>query len=65
LLLKAPRLPRRLMATCARMNLNRLWGELEEIYRDRTSNTVLTMVEEEQQNRDNEERERIRSMATS
>jgi hypothetical protein len=53
------------MATCARMNLNRLWGELEEIYKDRTSNTVLTMVDEEQQNRDNEERERIRSMSTS
>ena len=47
------------------MNLNRLWEELEEIYRDRTSSTILTMDEEEEQNRDNEERERMRCAASS
>ena len=61
LVLKAPCLPRRL-AACARMNLNKLWEELEELYRDRTSSTILTLTqqEEQQQNRDNEERERSR-----
>ncbi len=59
------RLPQRLAACCARMNLNRLWCELEELYRERTSTSPLILPVEEQQNRDNEERERRRTMAAS
>ncbi len=44
----------------ARMNLNRVWAELEEFYRGRTSHAPLSLPEEEQQNRDNEEKERMR-----
>jgi hypothetical protein len=47
------------------MNLNRLWCELEELYRERTSTSPLILPVEEQQNRDNEERERRRTMAAS
>merc|ERR1711971_1352902 len=59
-----PRLPRKITATC-KINLNKFWEELEEVYRDTTTAKVLpmwpadSMVEEEQQNNENEEREKM------
>ncbi len=64
-LVQKSRLPQRLAACCAKMNLNRLWCELEELYKERTSTSPLILPEEEQQNRDNEERERRRTMSAS
>ena len=68
---KRPRLPGRFAAS-ARLNLNRLWSELEEMYVGRTSSSVLVLTttntssfnhqlqdteDADQQNRINEERE--------
>merc|ERR1712037_610441 len=59
-----PRLPRKITTTC-KINLNKFWEELEEVYRDTTTANVLpmwpadSMVEEEQQNNENEEREKM------
>ena len=67
---KRPRLPGRFAAS-ARLNLNRLWSELEEMYVGRTSSSVLVLPattssfnhqlqdteDADQQNRINEERE--------
>ena len=39
---KRPRLPGRFAAS-ARLNLNRLWSELEEMYVSRTSSSVLVL----------------------
>ena len=55
-------LPRRLVVT-AKINLNKFWTELEEIYQSRTSSTLLVLPEledenVEEQNRFNEEREK-------
>ena len=61
-----PRLPRKITATC-KINLNKFWEELEEVYRDTTTAKVLpmwpadSMVEEEQQNNENVEREKLPS----
>ena len=55
--------PRRLVIS-AKMNLNKLWAELEEIYLFKTSSSLLVLPEledenVEEQNRFNEEREKI------
>ena len=61
-----PRLPRKITTTC-KINLNKFWEELEEVYRDTTTAKVLpmwpadSMVEEEQQNNENVEREKLPS----
>merc|ERR1712130_23528 len=60
-----PRLPRKITTTC-KINLNKFWEELEEVYRDTTTSKVLpmwpaaesSMVEEEQQNNENTEKEK-------
>ena len=61
-----PRLPRKITTTC-KINLNKFWEELEEVYRDTTTAKVLpmwpaadSMVEEEQQNNENAEREKLK-----
>jgi hypothetical protein len=55
-----PRLPRRITATC-RINLNRFWDELEEVYRHKEPVLVWPdLGEEEQQNCNNENTERER-----
>merc|ERR1712110_508739 len=60
-----PRLPRKITATC-KINLNKFWEELEEVYRDTTTTKVLpmwpadSMVDEEQQNNENSEREKLK-----
>ena len=61
-----PRLPRKITATC-KINLNKFWEELEEVYSDTTTAKVLpmwpaadSMVEEEQQNNENAEREKLK-----
>merc|ERR1711884_930488 len=47
-------------------NLNKFWEELEEVYRDTTTTKVLpmwpaeSMVDEEQQNNENSEREKLK-----
>ena len=57
------RLPGRL--TSARLNLNKLWSELEDLYVGRTSSSLLVLPElhehenVEEQNRINEEREML------
>merc|ERR1711971_175493 len=61
-----PRLPRKITTTC-KINLNKFWEELEEVYRDTTTAKVLpmwpeadsSMVEEEQQNNENTEKEKM------
>lgn len=58
------RISRRLVIT-ARMNLNRLWTELEDVYATRTSSKLILLPELEdmetadQQNRLNEEKENM------
>merc|ERR1712228_993889 len=53
-----PRLPRKITTTC-KINLNKFWEELEEVYRDTTTAKLLPIwpasntVEEEQQNNEN------------
>merc|ERR1712066_785002 len=60
-----PRLPRKITATC-KINLNKFWEELEEVYRDTTTAKLLPIwpasntVEEEQQNNENAEREKLK-----
>merc|ERR1712029_543236 len=60
-----PRLPRKITTTC-KINLNKFWEELEEVYRDTTTTKVLpmwpaeSMVDEEQQNNENSEREKLK-----
>merc|ERR1711963_1103406 len=60
-----PRLPRKITTMC-KINLNKFWGELEEVYRDTTTTKVLpmwpaeSMVDEEQQNNENSEREKLK-----
>ena len=60
-----PRLPRKITTTC-KINLNKFWEELEEVYRDTTTAKVLpmwpadSMMEEEQQNNENAEREKMK-----
>ena len=62
------RLPSR-FAISARVNLNKFWTELEEIYLGRTSSSLLVLPEledenAEEQNRFNEEKERMESCST-
>ena len=62
------RLPNR-FAISARVNLNKFWTELEEIYQGRTSSTLLVLPEledenVEEQNKFNEEREKMESSST-
>ena len=62
------RLPNR-FAISARVNLNKFWMELEEIYQGRTSSTLLVLPEledenVEEQNKFNEEREKMESSST-
>ena len=50
----------------ARMNLNRLWSELEQVYHSNTSSKLIVLPELqdsdiEEQNRLNEELERLNS----
>ena len=50
----------------ARMNLNRLWSELEQVYHNNTSSKLIVLPELqdsdiEEQNRLNEELERLNS----
>ena len=58
-------IPRRLLLS-AKMNLNKFWTELEELYLGRTSSKLLLLpelqdAEVEEQNRLNEEKEQLQN----